>query len=105
MPADPQLLERLVAAGARPATVASTDLFYDPREETAARWMRAGALAVEMETATIFAVARRRGVSAACVLGVTDGVAAEGALRATREQIEEIGLQVGQAGYASLESR
>jgi uridine phosphorylase len=105
MPADPQLLERLVAAGARPATVASTDLFYDPREETAALWIGAGALAVEMETATIFAVARRRGVPAACVLGVTDVVTAEGALRATREQIEEIGLQVGRAGYASLESR
>ena len=29
---DPELLERLVAAGARPATVVSSDLFYDPRE-------------------------------------------------------------------------
>jgi hypothetical protein len=32
-------------------------------------------------------------------------VTAEGALRATPERIEEIGLQVGRAGYASLESR
>ena len=41
---DPDLLERLVAAGARPATVASSDLFYDPRAapppagSSAARW-------------------------------------------------------------------
>ena len=34
---DPVLLERMVAAGARPATVVSSDLFYDPREGEVAR--------------------------------------------------------------------
>ena len=105
MPPDPHLLERLVAAGARPAMVASTDLFYDPREEMPALWTGAGAVAVEMETATIFAVARRRTVSAACVLGVTDVASPEGPLRATPEQIEAIGLRVGEAGYAALKTR
>ena len=59
-----------MAAGARPATVASIDLFYDPREGAADGWAERGALAVEMEAATILQVAARRGVAAACVLGV-----------------------------------
>ena len=99
---DPELLERLATAGARPVTVASTDLFYDPREATIAAWANQGAAAVEMETATLFAVARLRGVAAACVVGVTDVPGAEGARRAGPEQIEEIGLRVGEAGYAAL---
>jgi DeoD family purine-nucleoside phosphorylase len=100
--ADPELLDRLVAAGARPATIASTDLFYDPREGRAAAWMKEGAIAVEMEAATIFALAARRRVRAACVVGVTDVPAAAGARRASPGEIEEIGLRVGEAGYAGL---
>jgi uridine phosphorylase len=103
--ADPELLERLAASGARPATVASTDLFYDPRQGEAAAWLRDGAVAVEMEAATLFAVAKRRGVPAACVLGVTDVAQANGALRADSQRIEQIGLRVGEAGYSSLKVR
>ena len=100
---DAELLDRLVAAGAHPVTVASSDLFYDPREGAAAAWMRAGAVAVEMEAATLFAVAQRRDVAAGCVLGVTDIPNASGTtLRATPDQIDEIGLSVGVAGYAAL---
>lgn len=100
---DPELLERLVAAGARPATVASTDLFYDPREGEPSAWVRKGAVAVEMEAATIFAVAERRGVEAACVLGVSDVAGPDGTtVRASQEQMEQIGLRVGEAGYAAL---
>jgi uridine phosphorylase len=102
---DRELLERLAADGARPATVASTDLFYDPRTEQAATWLEDGAVAVEMEAATVFAVAGRRGVRAACVLGVTDVSQANGALRAGPQRIEEIGLRVGEAGYSSLRIR
>lgn len=105
LPPDRRLLERLVEAGARPTVVASTDLFYDHRDETVALWTGAGALAVEMETAAIFAVAWRRNIPAACVLGVTDVPSAQGTLRATREQIEAIGLRVGDTGYAGLKSR
>ena len=106
MPDDPELLDRLTAVGARPATVASTDLFYDPREAEAAAWIRQGAVAVEMEAAAIFAVAKRRGIRAACVLGVTDVPDSHGAtLRATPQSIEEIGLRVGEAGYAGLGAR
>jgi uridine phosphorylase len=99
---DPDLLARLVEAGARPATVASSDLFYDPREETAAEWARAGVLAVEMEAAAILQVATRRGVAAACVLGVTDGPGSNGTRRMSVAEIEELGVRVGEAGYAAL---
>lgn len=99
---DPELLERLVAAGARPATVASSDLFYDPRDGTAAAWAERGALAVDMEAAAVLQVAARRGVAAACVLGVTDVPGSNGARRIGQEALEELGVRVGEAGYAAL---
>jgi uridine phosphorylase len=101
---DPQLLELLVAAGARPATVASSDLFYDPRDGTVAGWAERGALAVEMEAATIFQIAARRGVAAACVLGVTDVPGSNGARRMGPDELVELGVRVGEAGYAALTS-
>ena len=102
---DPELLERLVAAGARPVTIASSDLFYDPRDGAAAGWTRQGAVAVEMETATILQVAARRGVSAACVLGVTDVPSSNGsARRIDPDELEALGVRVGEAGYAALRS-
>jgi uridine phosphorylase len=103
---DPSLLARLVEdAGARPATVATSDLFYDPREEATAAWIARGAVAVEMEAATVFQVAARRGVAAACVLGVSDVASAEGARRMTDEQLAELGVRIGEAGYAAVRSR
>jgi uridine phosphorylase len=99
---DPGLLARLEAAGARPATVVSSDLFYDPREGQVGAWVERGAVAVEMEAAAILRVAARRGVEAACVLGVSDVPGADGARRAGAEQLESIGLRVGEAGYAAL---
>ncbi|MBD0283208.1 MAG: purine-nucleoside phosphorylase [Thermoleophilaceae bacterium] len=99
---DRELTERLVAAGARPVTVATSDLFYDDRDGGAGGWIERGAVAVEMEAAAVLQVAARHGAAAACVVGVTD-VPGEGrSRRATREQIERIGLRVGAAGYAAL---
>jgi uridine phosphorylase len=102
---DPRLAERLAAAGARPVTVVSTDLFYDPRAGRAGAWVESGAVAVEMEAATILQVAARHDVAAACVLGVTDVPGEDGSKRATPEQIEAIGLRVGEVGYASVTVR
>jgi DeoD family purine-nucleoside phosphorylase len=77
--ADPELIARLVdatglgdatGAGSRVGAVVSTDLFYDGPDEQP--WIDAGALAVEMETATLYALARRRGLRAATILIVTD---------------------------------
>ncbi len=52
----------------------SSDLFYDGPEDAAERWRGQGALAVEMETATLFALAGRRGLRAGCALIVSDTV-------------------------------
>jgi uridine phosphorylase len=99
---DPALLEALRAAagGATVGTVVSADLFYDPDPDRAGGWAAAGALAVEMEAATLFAVARRHGVAAGCVLAVSD-------LVATRERIADDALgaaeaELGRAAAAAL---
>jgi uridine phosphorylase len=102
--ADAGLVERLVAAGAAPVKVATTDLFYDGRADVE-DWVRRGAAAVEMETATLLALAQLRGVAAAAVLGVTDVPGPEGSRRAGPEELEAIGLQVGRAGYEALRAR
>jgi uridine phosphorylase len=99
---DPELLDRLVAAGARPATVVSTDLFYDPREGESGGWLRRGASVVELEAATILQVAARRGAIAACVLAVAGVPGPEGSRRVDAEQLERIGLRLGDAGYAAV---
>jgi len=99
---DPGLLELLLGAGARPGTAVSTDLFYDPREGEAAAWVERGASVVEMEAAAILQVADRRGVAAACVLAVTDVPSAGGRLRVDAEQLEAIGLRLGETGYAAV---
>ena len=101
---DPELLEALVAAGARPATIVTSDLFYDPRDGAAAGWIEQGALAVEMEAATILQIAARRGVAAAVVLGVSDAPSSNGSRRLSPEELEELGVRVGEAGYAALRS-
>ena len=70
---DPDLLAALIAAGdTRAATVVSTDLFYDGRPDQERRWLAEGAAAVEMESATLFALAGVRGIRAATLLLVTD---------------------------------
>jgi uridine phosphorylase len=102
---DAGMLALLLAAGARPATVVSSDLFYDPREGTADDWRERGASVVEMEAATILQVAARRDVAAACVLAVSDVPSPGGAKRADAEQLEQFGLKVGAAGYAAVASQ
>ena len=73
---DGELAEALrgAATGGHAGPVASTDLFYDNPEGEEQRWLDAGALAVEMETATLFALARRRTLRAASLLLVSDKV-------------------------------
>src|SRR4051794_7350024 len=73
--ADAGLVAALHAAagdGARIGAVASSDIFYERDRGRAAGWTAAGALAVEMEAATLLRVAELRGVRAGCVLAVSD---------------------------------
>ena len=77
VPADPGLTEALVRAApdAHTGAVVSVDLFYDD----APPGRRTGAIAIEMESATLFAVGARAGVPVACVLAVSDTFDADGA--------------------------
>ncbi len=98
------LLHRLTSAGggaARPGPVVSSDLFYDGPPDAEQRWLAAGALAVEMETATLFALAAKRGLEAGCALIVSD------LLLPTRRRIERDGLtaaehRLGELAVAAL---
>lgn len=71
--ADSTLTTALEASTGRSAAlVASTDVFYERRPERSRRWALDGAVAVEMESATLFRVGELRGVAVGCVLAVTD---------------------------------
>jgi uridine phosphorylase len=99
--ADPALLDGLRAAapGAHGGLVASADLFYDPDPERARPWRAAGAVAVEMETATLLTVARRHGVAAACVLAVSDGADGE---RIGADALAAAEAELGRVAAAAL---
>jgi len=100
--ADPALLAALRAAGdgAASGLVVSADLYYDPDPGRAERWIAAGALAVEMEAATILAVAARHGAAAACVLTVSDLVASRE--RIGVEALELAEKRLGAVGAAAF---
>lgn len=91
---DPALLQALEQSAeghpGRRGRVVSTDLFYDGPEGEERSWIEAGALAVEMETATLFALAQRRGLQAASLLLVTD------VLLPSRTRIETAALREGE---------
>ncbi|MEA2291628.1 MAG: purine-nucleoside phosphorylase [Solirubrobacteraceae bacterium] len=101
---DPELHAALRAAGngARAGLVVSADLFYDPQPERAAAWVADGALAVEMETATVFRVAARHGVAAACVLAVSDQLAGGGRERIEAAALEQAEQALGRVAAAAL---
>jgi len=90
------------AASGAPAPIASCDVFYDERRGQAAGWRARGAIAVEMETATLFRLAELRGVRAGSVLAVSDlldtdtGTSARSRERIAREGLEAIGLRLGE---------
>jgi len=91
------------AADARCGLVASSDLFYDRDPARAGSWRAAGALAVEMEAATLLRVGALRGVRVGCLLAVTDVFEADGA----RRRIDAEGLlavveSLGRVGASAL---
>jgi DeoD family purine-nucleoside phosphorylase len=82
---DPTLLAALHSAAgpnAHAGPIVSTDLFYDPRQGQEEQWRAQGARAIEMEAATLFALATSRGLQAATLLLVSD------ALQAGRRRID-----------------
>ncbi len=101
---DPGLSAALALAGAGPAMVVSTDLFYDPREDEQRDWVRAGGEVVEMEAAALLAVAARRGARAAVLLCVSDLLADGGRRRMEGEELQAAGVRLGETAFAALSS-
>jgi uridine phosphorylase len=81
--ADPSLTETLIggAPAAHAGSIVSVDLFYDPNPPAGAP----GAIAVEMEAATLFAVGAAASIPVACALVVSDTFDAAG----TRTHIDD----------------
>jgi DeoD family purine-nucleoside phosphorylase len=102
--ADPDLraaLEQAAGDQARSAIVVSTDLFYDTAPGTEERWAAEGVAAVEMEAATLFALARRHGVRAAALLAVSDLIVPE-RRRISEDALREAEHRLGEAAIAAL---
>jgi uridine phosphorylase len=95
---DAALGEALAARADHAGRVACGDLFYDPAGERRDAWRAAGALAFDLETAALFAVARRRGVRAGSLLAVT----ARAGDRLDGEAIDAAGVRLGRAALAAL---
>jgi DeoD family purine-nucleoside phosphorylase len=93
---------RAESNGAREGLVASADLFYDPDEDRPARWLAAGAMAVEMEAATVFTVAARHGAAAAAVLAVSDVLAGGDRRRIEPAALEAAETELGRTAAAAL---
>jgi uridine phosphorylase len=127
VPASPELLEALQEAAGTPAGVpeppagdavtgdrpanppapdtssgliVSTDLFYDA-EDRQERWRAAGALAVEMEAATLFALAARRDVQAGAIVIVSDRLIPSH-VRIGDEALLTAEIRLGQTAVAAL---
>jgi uridine phosphorylase len=100
VPADPETvatLERLAAG--LPATVVSSDLFYDPRDRVSEQWLAAGASAVEMEAATVFTLAAKLGLSAGALLIVSD---APGGARIAEDALHDAEYRAGELAARAL---
>jgi uridine phosphorylase len=103
--ADPRLSRVLTEAGTPGAggRVVSSDLFYDPVAERASAWVEAGALAVDMETATLFQLARRHELAAGCVLAVSDMVQPGSTRRRLHaDEVAEAGERMGALAAEAL---
>ena len=98
----PELLARLQRGAdgrARICAVVSTDLFYDGPPDAEQGWIEQGALAVEMETAALFALAARRGLHAGSLLIVSD------LLLPARRRIDREALQAAERRVGGLAAR
>ena len=102
--ADSDVLDALAGGtGTSPVTAVSTDLFYDAREGLPESWVEAGASVVEMEAAAVMQTATRHGARAGCVVAVSDRVSGE-RVRASFEEVEEMGVALGEAAWRGMEA-
>jgi uridine phosphorylase len=99
--ADRGLAAALSGEADRTGLVVSTDLFYDRRPVTEHEWIAAGALAVDLQSAAVLAVAAARGVRAGCALAVSGGPSPE-AGRLQGAALEAAETRLGRAGRHAL---
>jgi uridine phosphorylase len=96
---DAELVARLTGEADAAGPVVSADLFYAPadamREEA---WRAAGAIAVDLETGALAAVAAQHGIRFASVLAVTPG----SGVRLAGEDAERAGEAVGRVAASAL---
>lgn len=100
--ADPTLTQALGGAGGSPSLVVSTDLFYEPEPEREHAWRAAGAVAVEMEAATLFAVGARHEIAVGCVLAVSDLLNLQARQRIGEQELERAAQAMGRVAVAAL---
>ncbi len=96
-------LSRAAQAAARIGPVASTDLFYGAASDARRRWLDAGSLAVEMESATLFVLADKLGLEAGSLLVVSDLLEPEHT-RISEEDLLEAERRMGDVAIRALES-
>jgi DeoD family purine-nucleoside phosphorylase len=104
IPAEAPLLARLREAagpGAIAGPVVCTDLFYDGPTREVQDWRAQGALAVEMEAATLLALAARRAFAAGALLIVSDRLGPE-RRRIDPEALLAAELELGAAALRAL---
>ena len=107
---DPALTARLVSelgGDAAPARIVTSDLFYEVREGDGSQggpdeWRARGAVAVEMEAATLFNLGKRLGVAMACLLAVSDTFEAGERRRIADEELAAAAERMGVIAAAAL---
>jgi DeoD family purine-nucleoside phosphorylase len=111
--ADPALTNALAQEADRRAErshhegrIVSTDLFYERDSTRNASWSAKGALAVEMEAATLFAVGANAGIQVACILAVSDTFDGPDArTRIDDDALRQAAEAMGSAAAAALGAR
>lgn len=105
IPATRELLTALEEADDHPVRgpVVSTDLFYEDRDGLETEWAAQGALAVEMETATLYALAAKHAVQAAALLLVSDVLGPQRA-RIDPDRLEQGESRLGAIAVRALSS-
>ena len=87
----------------RDGRIVSTDLFYERDSTRNASWSSEGALAVEMEAATLFAVGANAGIQVACILAVSDTFeAADARVRIDEDRLTQAAEAMGSIAMAAL---
>jgi purine-nucleoside phosphorylase len=112
---DPDLTAALAAElrqGSAPSRIVTTDLFYNgspneagPPSARSDAWRRRGAVAVEMEAATLFTLGRRLGLATACILAVSDTFPDGERRRIEDEDLAIAAERMGAHAAAALESQ